>query len=115
MDEKMVVGLLSDATDFILLQSFQIDSEAHSAFKVNGFQGDFPPEIKQPWCEAGPSPPSNGELRNILVTSWCAQGQLFFYLNFTAKEAEICSMLGSNYNCLWLKTPKGRKRPLRRP
>lgn len=45
MDEKMVVGLLSDATDFILLQSFQIVSEAHSTFTVNGFQGDFPPEI----------------------------------------------------------------------
>jgi len=29
---------------------------------VNGYQGDPPPpKIKQPWCEVGPSPPSNGE------------------------------------------------------
>jgi hypothetical protein len=94
MDEKMVVGLLSDATDFILLQSFLIDSEAHSAFKVNGFQGDFPPEIKQPWCEAGPSPPSNGELRNILVTSWCAQGQLFFTFILLPKRLRYVACMG---------------------
>jgi len=40
LDEKMVVGLFSDARDFILLQSFQTVSEAQSAFKsivIKGF------------------------------------------------------------------------------
>jgi len=42
MDKIMVVGLLSDARDFILLQSFQTVSEAHSAFKSMGIKGFFP-------------------------------------------------------------------------
>jgi hypothetical protein len=48
MDEKMVVGMLSGARDFILLQIFQTVSEDHSAFKSMGIKGFSPPEIKQP-------------------------------------------------------------------
>jgi hypothetical protein len=43
MDKTMVVGLLSDARDFILLQSFQTVSEAHSSFKSMGIKGFFSP------------------------------------------------------------------------
>ena len=93
------------------------------SFQVNEHEGGFP-KIKQPSCEAGPSPSSIGELKNILplVTSQCAQGQLFlplFYyqilLEAHIKEAQICSMHGRNHKYFWLKNLKGRKRPLRRP
>jgi len=44
MDEKTVVGLLSDTRDFILLQSFQTVSEAHSAFSQWVSRGSPPPQ-----------------------------------------------------------------------